>query len=232
MQLTDHHQTTLGALVINEMRLMYGSKFGQQWQGLTARELKDSWDQKLSGMTEREVRTGLTACLTRDWPPSLPEFLRLCRPWMNPEVAYHEAVVGMAARRRGDIGTWSHPAIYWAAVAVGTHDLLNSTFSVMRARWEKAFGDEVGKGEWHAIPEVREALPAPGQTQATREEAEAALKAMGADKALQKKPGRDARAWAAKILAEQAKKGGRRYPFAVLTMAKRALGLELNPGEA
>ncbi|MFU1907703.1 hypothetical protein [Bordetella avium] len=232
MQLTDHHMTSLGALVINEMRLMYGTKFGQQWQGLTARELKDSWDQKLSGLTEREVRTGLTACLTRDWPPSLPEFLRLCRPWMNPEVAYHEAVVGMASRRRGDMGTWSHPAIYWAAVHVGPHDLLNSSYSVMKTRWERAFGDELAKGQWHGIPEVLEVLPAPGQTQATREEAAAALKAMGADKVLEPKRSRDPRNWAKKILEEQERKGGRRYAFATLTMAKRALGLELNPGEA
>ena len=116
MQLTES-QTSLGALVVSEMRLMYGAKFGQQWQGLTPRELKDSWDQKLTGMTEAEIRAGLVACLSRDWPPTVPEFLRLCRPWLNPEVAYHEAVHGMSCRRRGEMGNWSHPAIYWAAVA-------------------------------------------------------------------------------------------------------------------
>ena len=34
MQLTES-QTSLGALVSPKMRLMYGAKFGQQWQGLT-----------------------------------------------------------------------------------------------------------------------------------------------------------------------------------------------------
>lgn len=220
MQLTES-QITLGALVVSEMRLMYGAKFGQQWQGLTPRELKDSWDQKLSGMSESEIRAGLVACLSREWPPTIPEFLRLCRPWMNPEVAYHEAVHGMSCRRRGEIGQWSHPAIYWAAVATGTHDLLNSTYGSIKARWEKAFSEELAKGSWHAIPEVREALPAPGQTVATKQEAEAALKRMGAEKIL-KQAGRDGRRWIDKC-DERIKRGEQPTP-AVAAMLKRAKG--------
>ena len=51
MQVTES-STSLGALVVNEMHLLYGAKFAQQWEGLTSRELKDSWNQKLSGLTE------------------------------------------------------------------------------------------------------------------------------------------------------------------------------------
>lgn len=220
MQLTESHLTA-GALVVSEMRLMYGAKFGQQWQGLTPRELKDSWDQKLAGMTEAEIRTGLVACLSRDWPPTVPEFLRLCRPWMNPEVAYHEAVQGMSSRRRGEIGQWSHPAIYWAAVATGAHDLLNSTYSVMKARWDRAFALELEKQQWHEIPAVRDALPAPGQTMATKQEAEAALKRMGADKALSQ-TGRAHRRWIDKW--EERMSRGEQPPPAVAMMIKRAKG--------
>ena len=100
---------SLGALVVNEMHLLYGAKFAQQWEGLTPRELKDSWNQKLSGLTEAQVRRGLTACLTREWPPTLPEFLKLCCPWLIPELAYHEAVRGVSARRRGRPGTGRTP---------------------------------------------------------------------------------------------------------------------------
>jgi hypothetical protein len=217
-------EATLGGLVVNEMRLMYGAKFSQQWQGLTPRALKDSWDEKLAGMTEREIRTGLVACLARDWPPTVPEFLRLCRPWASPEVAFHDAVAGIAARRRGDIGLWPHPAVYWAAVAVGAHDLLNCGYSVMKARWERALTDELAKGQWAPVPEPLPALPGPGQTLATREEAEAAMKRLGADKVLIQ-GGRDQRRWARKILDEQERKGGQRYSLAVLAMARRALDL-------
>lgn len=215
---------SMGAMVVAEMRLMYGAKFGQQWQGLTPRELKDSWDMKLSGLSESEVRAGLVACLSRDWPPTMPEFLRLCRPWMAPEVAYHEAVHGMSCRRRGELGQWSHPAIYWAAVATGTHDLLNGTYSTVKSRWERAFSDQIAKGQWAAVPEVRDALPAPGQTMATKQEAEAALKRMGADKVLSKS-GMDHKTWLAKWEARMKK--GEHPPHAVAQMIKRAKG-EIN----
>ncbi|WP_099750437.1 hypothetical protein [Bordetella bronchiseptica] len=219
MQLTES-QTSLGALVVSEMRLMYGAKFGQQWQGLTPRELRDSWDQKLTGMTEAEIRAGLVACLSRDWPPTVPEFLRLCRPWLNPEVAYHEAVHGMSCRRRGEMGNWSHPAIYWAAVATGPHDLLNSTYGSIKQRWEKSYSEELSKGNWSDIPPVRSALPAPGQTMATKAEAAAALQRMGAAKALEES-GRNPKRWIDKW--QQRIKNGERPSPAIAAMLKRAM---------
>lgn len=214
-------QTGLGALVVNEMHLLYGAKFAQQWEGLTPRELKDSWNQKLAGLDEAQVRRGLVACMTREWPPTLPEFVKLCCPWMAPEVAYHEAVRGMSARKRGEIGIWSHPAVYWAAVGVSTVDLLSSTYGSIKARWEKTLSDELAKGAWPDIPEPRQALPAPGQTLATKAEAAAALKKMGADKALDQS-GRNARRWIEKW-DERIAKGEQPTP-ATAAMLKRAKG--------
>lgn len=221
MQLTETHPATLGALVVNEMRLMYGAKFAQQWQGLTARELKDSWDQKLVGLDETQVRRGLVACLTREWPPTLPEFVKLCCPWMAPEVAYHEAVRGMSARKRGEIGIWSHPAVYWAAVGVSTVDLLSSTYGAIKARWEKSLSDELGKGAWPDIPEPRQALPSPGQTLATKAEAAAALRKMGAEKALDQ-TGKAPRRWIAKW--EQRIANGEPPTPAIAAMLRKAKG--------
>lgn len=194
MQPADIQPTTLGALVVNEMWLLYGAKFAQQWQGLTARELKDSWNQKLAGLDEVQVRRGLVACLTQEWPPTLPQFIKLCCPWMVPEVAYHEAVRGMSARKRGELGIWSHLAVYWAAVGVSTVDLLGCTYGAIKARWEKTLHEELAKASWADIPLPRPALPAPGQTMATRVEAEVALKKMGADKILRDR-GRPHRSW-------------------------------------
>ncbi|WP_306670180.1 MULTISPECIES: hypothetical protein [Achromobacter] len=203
------------------MHLLYGAKFAQQWEGLTPRELKDSWNQKLAGLDEAQVRRGLVACMTREWPPTLPEFVKLCCPWMAPEVAYHEAVRGMSARKRGEIGIWSHPAVYWAAVGVSTVDLLSSTYGSIKARWEKTLSDELAKGAWPDIPEPRQALPAPGQTLATKAEAAAALKKMGADKALDQ-TGRNARRWIEKW-DERIAKGEQPTP-AIAAMLKRAKG--------
>lgn len=208
---------SLGALVVSEMRLMYGSKFAQQWEGLTPRDLRDSWNQKLAGLTEAEIRAALVACLTREWPPTLPEFLRLCRPWLNPEVAYRAATAGMAARRKGEVGAWPHPAVYWAAVEIGSHDLLSLAWPAIRGRWEAAYQVQLARSDWEPIPAPAVALPAPGKTEASNLEAAQALHAIGADGTLNP-PKRDPKDWARKILANPAG----RTPT-VLAMARRAL---------
>lgn len=207
--------------IFQRMAAMYGAKYVQLWGGVPEETMMTLWAEELAGYSSDEISTGLAACRTHDWPPTLPEFLKLCRPWMNPEVAYHEAVHGMSCRRGGEMGQWSHPAIYWAAVATGTHDLLNSTYSTMKARWERAFSEELAKGHWPAVPEVREALPAPGQTVATKQEAEKALKRMGADKALCQ-TGRDGRRWIDKWDERIAR--GEHPPHAIAQMLKRAKG--------
>lgn len=214
--------------IFQRMAGMYGTKFAQLWSGVGEEAVVALWAEELGDFRPEEIMTGLNACRTHEWPPTLPEFMKMCRPWMNPEVAYHEAVAGMGCRRRGDKGLWSHPAIYWAAVSTGSHDLLNSTYTTMKARWGRAFSDELAKDDWHPVPDVHAALPAPGQTRATRAQIDPEIAKM-VESAL--KPKRDPKAWAKTILAEQEKKGGRRHTHAVLIMAKRALGIELTPGE-
>ena len=216
---------TIGALVVSELRLMYGSKFAQQWQGLSPRQLRESWDQKLAGLTETEVRKALSACLTKDWPPTLPEFLRLCRPWMDAEVAHSIAVAGMTARRNGEIGYWPHPAIYWAAASIGASDLLGMTFGAIRARWEAALRDQFAAGQWGDIPAPAAALPAPGATVTTKDEGARKVQEL-AQKAIDRPRKKDHKAWARAVLFEQERKGGKRYTMTILDMARRALGVE------
>lgn len=222
---------TLGDLVVSELRLLYGAKFAQAWEGLTPREVKDSFNQKLAGFTEAEARVGLVACLGRDWPPTLPEFMRLCRPWMDPETAFHEAIAGMTARKRGEVGDWSHPAIFHAARAVGSHDLLNCGYGVMKSRWERAFRDELARGQWEPVPTPAPALPAPGGTLATREDAAKAMAKMGAA-GIVNPTGRDPRRWATRILEEAQRKGGRLPSPAVLRMAQAAVNAPTDAGGA
>ncbi|WP_348995935.1 hypothetical protein ABFG95_11995 [Achromobacter sp. HNDS-1] len=226
MQPAKTHKT-LGAIVVDELRLMYGTKFAQAWEGLTPRALKESWDQKLAGMTEAQIRVGLVACLSREWPPTVPEFVKLCLPWMDPEVAFYDAVAGMSARRRGGMGTWAHPAIFHAAVAVGTHDLLNCGYAVMRGRWERAFRDELARGQWPAVPMPATALPAPGATLATPEDASQALAKIGAG-GIVNPAGRDPRRWARRILTEAQRKGGKVPSLEVLRMAETAIAAPLD----
>lgn len=153
--------------------------------------------------------------------------IRAFRPGLIPENAFHDAVAGMTVRRRGEMGQWTHPAVYWATARVGSHDLPNCGYSVMQSRWERALSEELSRSEWAAIPAPAVALPAPGATQATPEEAAKALKAMGAGTILNAF-GRDPRRWAKRILAEAQRKGGRVPSLAVLSMAQAAVGAPMD----
>lgn len=206
--------------IFQRMAAMYGAKYVQLWGGVPEEAMAELWSEELAGFTGDEISAGLAACRSRDWPPTLPEFLKMCRPWMNAEVAFHEAVAGMSARRGGDIGTWSHSAVYWAAVSVGAHDLLNCGYSVMKARWERALGEEIAKGTWHAVPAPAVALPAPGNTLADKKEAEQRMKQMKASGALDQSGLKPTR-WMKKV-QERIEKGESVSP-AIAAMLQRAV---------
>lgn len=117
------------------------------------------------------IRGGLKACRSKyDWPPSCSEFLKACKPSVDPMVAYYEAITGIQARSRGEMGKWSHPAVYWAAMPL-SFDLGSQTFSQMKGRWEQAFNEQMARNEWAEIPLPMIALPAPGKSQLSREKA-------------------------------------------------------------
>ncbi|CUJ03681.1 Uncharacterised protein [Achromobacter aegrifaciens] len=135
----------------------------------------------------------------------------------------------MTARRRGEVGQWSHPAVYWAAVRVGSHDLLNCGYSVMQSRWERALSDELGRGEWAAIPVPAVALPPPGATHATPAEAAKALEATGVG-AILNQSGRDPlRGWK-RVIAETENPNGKRYSPGIVAMARNALRMGTDQG--
>lgn len=166
------------ARLLERMRTLYGAQFDRQWEVVDPDRLQVVWAEELAGYTGEEIKRGLDACKTQKFAPTLPEFLLFCRPEMDAATAHQEAVAGMESRRRGEQGTWSHPAVYWAAVRVGQHDLLNMGWQAIKGRWERALRDEFARGQWDAVPAPAVALPVPGKTQVTKEEARANLAAI------------------------------------------------------
>ncbi|QEA10878.1 hypothetical protein [Bordetella phage vB_BbrS_PHB09] len=212
----------------NRLSGTYGGRWNKDFPDMQSIEnWKGAWAEAFDedGLTPQEAAEGFRACRRLyDWPPSVTEFIKACRPYLIPENAFHDAVVGMTARQRGEIGNWRHPAVYWAAVRVGRHDLLHCGYSVMQQRWERALADELALGAWDEVPAPSIALPAPGATQATREEAEQALRSMGAQAIGNGGKGDPRRGWR-RVLAEMKDPKGRRYSPAVVAMARNALGL-------
>lgn len=207
---------TWATKLIERLHMMYGAKFSQQWEGLDKVQMAQFWAEELAGFTGEEIRIGLQSCKSKPWPPTLPEFMQLCRPWLSPEVAHRIAVTGMQKRHAGEIGQWPHPAIYWAAVEVGTHDMLNQSWQTLKGRWSAAYDVQLAKRQWEPIPEPAKALPAPGKQSMSSGEVSKAIKKVADSFTNSTK--RDPKAWARKILDNPAGKS-----VAVIDMAKRAL---------
>jgi hypothetical protein len=147
---------------------MYGRKFLDLWSGLDLERVKLAWAEDLSGYTANELRAGIEACKGKPWPPTLPEFMTFCRPPIDAKVEWAEAVEQMRIRLGGQGGDkWSRNEVYWAAVAIGSFELNQASWEQIRARWEAA----IRNAKSDPIPEYRAAIPAPGKTTISREEA-------------------------------------------------------------
>ena len=67
--------------IFAEMLAMYGAKFSDLWRSADIADVKAMWARKLAGFesTPNVFRAALNALDDRPFPPTLPEFLSLCR---------------------------------------------------------------------------------------------------------------------------------------------------------
>lgn len=218
----------------NRLSGTYGGRWLKDFPDMQSIEnWKTAWAEALDEdrVTPQEVAEGLRTCrrMFPDWPPAVGEFIRACRPALQPEVAFYSAVAGMAARHNGEQGTWPHPAIFWAAVETGAHDLQHCSYATLKARWEKALNDVLARGEWKPVPAVVKALPAPPVTATSRSQAEEQMRKIGAS-GIMNQSGRDPlRGWK-RVIAETEDPKGKRYSPGIVAMARNALRLGSDHG--
>lgn len=201
MALIDHLFNRLDGAYPNRWRAAFpNDRAIQNW--------RETWSDAFNeeGITPSEIKSALSNCRKMyEWPPSLTEFIKACRPVIDPSVAYHEAVAGVQARERGELGKWSCPAVYWASVKIGAHDLKNMSFSAIKTRWEAAFRDALINGNSDPVPMPVKALPAPEPL--SREEASKRMQELSATDAVKTPTDKtDHKAWARKILQRIADK--------------------------
>ncbi len=211
--------------LFHRMLLAYGKKFTDQWGGASTDDMIAYWSMELGGYSGEEIAHGLQAMDVSDWPPTLPVFKKLCRPPVDPLKAYYEAVSGVAARSKGDVGEWSHPAIYWAAMPLA-FDLGAQTYSQIRPRWERALESQMEKGEWAAIPAPMLSLGVSGRgSPHTRESAKKAMTLLQATVVTKDAESKiDHKLWAKKIMAREARKD-KSLTLLQVQMAREALDL-------
>lgn len=131
---------------------------------------KKVWAEDLAGYTPEEITRGLQ---TRyEYPPDCDAFMKACRPSLDYERAFAEAVEQMVLRTTGK-DRWSNPALYWAAARLGG-DLTNHPFQAIKGRWKAALDraiEDVRAGNLPSeIPQRLIALPVPGKTTVSIEE--------------------------------------------------------------
>ena len=206
--------------LFRRMSAFYGSKFSDMWAGARMEDVMQTWAQELSCLTRSELTAGWNALAMREHPPTLPQFVKLCRPAVEPVRAYYEAVSGLQARAAGELGQWSHPAIFWAAAGMA-HELRTQSYSQVRERWEAALHAELAKGQWSPLEQPARELAAPvsNRDSITYRQAAAEMQRLveRADE-----PGFDHKRWARRIL-ERAKRPNHGLNAYAIDMAQTAL---------
>lgn len=170
--------------IFQRMENFYLNLWTDRFNGIPRERVKRAWADELGGFTAPEIKAGLERCRSMKFPPSLPEFLLACRPQANPQTEWLEAIDQMRIRLQGTgMDKWSRPAVYWAAVAIGWHDLNEAPWDRIKTRWQAA----IENARHDVIPEYRLALPEPGQATTTREAAACKIRAISEMLAAKKK---------------------------------------------
>lgn len=157
--------------LFSEFEALYGIRFADMWKGTDIAHVKQVWAKALSGLAVREIRNGLDRCRFKDWPPSLPEFLSLCRPSPDPEKAFVLAQE-LVSRCAGGEHVWPDRALYWAAVEFGFFDLRSMSWVLAKNRWSRIWMEKCAcEKTLPPVPEPMARLVSPGKPLTDRETA-------------------------------------------------------------
>lgn len=196
--------------LFTKMTGFYGSKFLDMWRGVDMQDVRRMWGLELAELKREELKRGVATLVTRQFPPTLPEFIQLCRPRVHLESALDEAIREMGKRANGQQDVWTDPAYYWAAAKIGHWDMRQLSRDALLKRFAAAL-DDVRRNPVEPVPPVMQELPAPGEgvtDRATAQENMAKVKAHCAVWARQatSQNVRDGLLWAYRI-AEKVQRG-------------------------
>lgn len=123
-------------------------------------------------LTDQDIERGLKGVGAN--PPSLDEFVAMCRPPSLIRAAFLEAVTQLTLRQSGR-DQWTNPAVYWAAMDVGHWDMTHLGHDQLIGRFEEAFRLRLAEASIAPVPPALPSLPAPGRGESDRGRARAAL---------------------------------------------------------
>jgi len=65
--------------IFEVMAASYGARFADAWRGTDPHTVKAVWARKLGALTPDQIRRGLESLEQCKFPPTLPEFVALCK---------------------------------------------------------------------------------------------------------------------------------------------------------
>jgi hypothetical protein len=139
--------------IFASLHVALGAKFDDLFAGQNRTVVMDEWARSLAGFRPAELDRGLAEMRNRRFTPTLGEFRIACRPALDPETAWWEAVEGLKERDQGRRGDWSHPAIWRAASEMGM-DVRTEDFGKYRGRWTAKLKRELARGWIEDVPAV------------------------------------------------------------------------------
>ncbi len=166
--------------LFQRMEDRYGALWADRYGAFPRDRVKRSWAEDLCDMTREELARGVAACRDSKFPPTLAEFRAMCRPPLDYESAFLEAVEQMRLREQRQ-DRWSSALLYWAAVKVG-RDLTQHPYSALKGRWQAAVNAaraEMDSGKLPlVVPERLVALPGASGVTISKDKAKAHIDAM------------------------------------------------------
>lgn len=80
--------------LFGELESLYGSKFADLWAGTNIDRVKAKWTEKLRGFVDHPgvIQKAVDALDERPYPPTLPEFISLCRDAARRMGTYTRAI--------------------------------------------------------------------------------------------------------------------------------------------
>lgn len=61
------------------MGSIYGSKFADMWRDQDIDVVKAMWADEMGKLRNDQLKTGYGLLMTKTWPPSLPEYVQMCK---------------------------------------------------------------------------------------------------------------------------------------------------------
>lgn len=91
-------------------------RYGKLWAdryanlGLTMNDIKTEWDAEIRRLTPQELQSGIDACRTKTFPPTLPEFIKMC--WAGHPSADAAWALALKAMDENETVTWTNEIMY------------------------------------------------------------------------------------------------------------------------